>query len=75
MSDLLKTSRASEIFSITGLPDIDVKKTGKKNDEGAALYQVELRGLDIFNPSTMETGGHRGPERARRGCSTPTTTA
>lgn len=53
MSDLLKTSRASEIFSITGLPDIDVRKTGKKNDDGAALYQVELRGLDIFNPSTM----------------------
>jgi adenine-specific DNA-methyltransferase len=54
MSDLLKTSRASEIFSITGLPDIDVKKTGKKNDDGVALYQVELRGLDIFNPATME---------------------
>lgn len=54
MSDLLKTSRASEIFSITGLPDIDVKKTGKKNDDGHALYQVELRGLDMFNPSTME---------------------
>jgi adenine-specific DNA-methyltransferase len=54
MSDLLKTSRASEIFSITGLPDVEVKKTGKKNDDGAALYQVELRGLDIFNPSTME---------------------
>lgn len=54
MSDLLKTSRASEIFSITGLPDVVVRKTGKKNDDGAALYEVELKGLDIFNPSTME---------------------
>ena len=54
MSDLLKTSRASEIFSITGLPDIDVKRTGKKNDDGTALYQVELRGLDMFHPSTKE---------------------
>jgi len=53
MSDLLKTSRASEIFSITGLPDIDIKKTGKKNDDGAPLYQLELRGLDMFNPATM----------------------
>jgi len=54
MSDLLKTSRASEIFSVTGLPDAVLRKTGKKNDEGAALYEVELLGLDIFNPATME---------------------
>ena len=54
MSDLLKTSRASEIFSITGLPDAVVRKTGKKNDDGTALYEVELRGLDIFNPATMD---------------------
>lgn len=54
MSDLLKTSRASEIFSITGLPDAHIYATGKMNDEGAKLYAVELRGLDIFNPATME---------------------
>ena len=54
MSDLLKTSRASEIFSVTGLPDARLRKTGKKNDEGTALYEVELLGLDIFNPATME---------------------
>ena len=54
MSDLLKTSRASEIFSVTGLPDAHIYATGKNNDEGAKLYAVELRGLDIFNPATME---------------------
>jgi adenine-specific DNA-methyltransferase len=54
MSDLLKTSRASEIFSVTGLPDAVVRKTDKKNDDGADLWEVELRGLDIFNPATME---------------------
>ena len=54
MSDLLKTSRASEIFSVTGLPDATLRKTGKKNDEGSALFEVELLGLDIFNPATME---------------------
>jgi len=54
MSDLLKTSRASEIFSVTGLPDAVLRKTGKKNDDGATLYEVELLGLDIFNPATME---------------------
>ncbi|WP_448229696.1 site-specific DNA-methyltransferase [Pseudoxanthomonas mexicana] len=54
MSDLLKTSRASEIFSITGLPDAVVRKTGKKNEDSHPLYEVELKGLDIFNPATME---------------------
>jgi adenine-specific DNA-methyltransferase len=54
MSDLLKTSRASEIFSVTGLPDVVSRKTGKKNEDGDPLYEVELRGLDIFNPATME---------------------
>ena len=53
MSDLLKTSRASEIFSVTGLPDAVIRKTGKKNDGGDVLYEVELKGLDIFHPSTM----------------------
>lgn len=54
MSDLLKTSKASEIFSITGLPDVDLKPGGK-SDGGVPLYQVEVRGLDIFRPDTMET--------------------
>jgi adenine-specific DNA-methyltransferase len=54
MSDLLKTSRASEIFSITGLPDVEVQATGKKNDSGEALYQATLSGLDTFDPSTLK---------------------
>jgi adenine-specific DNA-methyltransferase len=54
MSDLLKTSRASEIFSITGLPDVAVKATGKKNDAGEHLYQATLAGLDLFDPSTLQ---------------------
>lgn len=54
MSDLLKTSKASEIFSITGLPDVTLKTDGKRND-GTTLYQVVIKGLDIFRPDTMET--------------------
>jgi len=56
MSDLLKTSRASEIFSVTGLPDAVLRpaKTAGKATSGAALWEVELRGLDIFHPETME---------------------
>ena len=55
MSDLLKTSKASEIFSITGLPDVEFKPTGEKAPDGQRLYQVELLGLDIFRPHDLET--------------------
>lgn len=55
MSDLLKTTQSSQIFSVTGLPDIDVQPCEEKSSSGARLYQVELRGLDIFNPADMET--------------------
>jgi adenine-specific DNA-methyltransferase len=54
MSDLLKTSRSSEIFSVTGLPDFEVKGTGKKSETGDSLYQATLQGLDIFDPSTLK---------------------
>jgi len=54
MSDLLKTTKNSEIFSITGLPDVRLEKAGKR-DDGTALYRVALRGLDIFLPHLMDT--------------------
>lgn len=54
MSDLLKTSRSSEIFSITGLPDVMLESAGNKPG-GTPLHQVEVKGLDIFRPDTMET--------------------
>jgi adenine-specific DNA-methyltransferase len=54
MSDLLKTSKSSEIFSITGLPDVTLEPV-KKGSNGTQLYHVEVRGLDIFRPDTMET--------------------
>ena len=55
MSDLLKTSRSSEIFSITGLPDVDVSPAGAVRIDGEQLYHVSIKGLDIFRPDTMET--------------------
>jgi len=54
MSDLLKTSKTSEIFSITGLPDVTVEHAGKERD-GTPLHRVVIKGLDIFRPDTMET--------------------
>ena len=40
--------RSSEIFSVCGLPEIEVKmlKGGK--------YQLQLLGMDVFDPVTME---------------------
>jgi len=55
MSDLLKTTRASEIFSITGLPDVAVRRAKKKGPEGEELHEVELKGLDLFDPESMDT--------------------
>jgi adenine-specific DNA-methyltransferase len=48
LGDLLKTMRSSEIFSVCGLPEIKVNKLkdGK--------HQVQLLGLDLFDPVTME---------------------
>jgi adenine-specific DNA-methyltransferase len=54
MSDLLKTTRASQIFSVTGLPDVKLTKLSQKNTVGETLYQVDVKGLDIFNPANME---------------------
>lgn len=54
MDDLLKTSLTDQLFSITGLPDARVVSAGIR-DDGRALYQVELLGLDTFRPDTMDT--------------------
>jgi adenine-specific DNA-methyltransferase len=54
MGDLLKTMRSSQIFSITGLPDVKVTIAPPEEPGGPQRYQVELRGLDVFDPTTME---------------------
>jgi adenine-specific DNA-methyltransferase len=54
MSDLLKTTKGSEIFSITGLPDVSLELAGEEKD-GTPLHRVVIKGLDIFRPDTMET--------------------
>ena len=54
MGDLLKNMRSSHIFSVCGLPEIAVRKVKGKKDE-PERYEVELLGLDTFDPSTMAT--------------------
>jgi adenine-specific DNA-methyltransferase len=59
MGDLLKTMRSSQVFSVTGLPDVAVAPLPPEEKGGPDRYQVELRGLDVFDPTTMATD-HRG---------------
>lgn len=55
MSDLLKTSQASQVFAVTGLPDVRLERLERRGTDGAPLYQVSLLGLDIFRPQDLET--------------------
>jgi adenine-specific DNA-methyltransferase len=56
MGDLLKNMRSSQIFSVCGLPEAEVRKAKKSN--GIQQYEVELLGLDVFDPVAMEA--HHG---------------
>ncbi len=58
VGDLLKTTRASQIFTVFGQPDV----AWKRNDDGT--YVVELRGVDIYNPLTGQTEHSQGSEVA-----------
>src|SRR5206468_12097028 len=55
MGDLLKNMRSSQIFSVCGLPEVKVSKVenpkkASYKEKLEAQYQVELLGLDVFDP-------------------------
>ena len=54
MGDLLRNLRSSQIFSVCGLPDVRIRKSGTHD------YQVELLGLDVFDPIEMESDHREG---------------
>ena len=58
VGDLLKTTRASQIFTVYGQPDIRVTR---QKDE---TYVVELIGVDIYDPVTGESYHSRGEDAA-----------
>jgi adenine-specific DNA-methyltransferase len=60
MGDLLKNMRSSQIFSVCGLPEIDVRNAEHKEGEPNGRKQVELLGLDVFDPVTMEVSHSAG---------------
>jgi adenine-specific DNA-methyltransferase len=72
MGDLLKNMRSSQIFSVCGMPEISLRKTAtpqleearRQNTQHAApteqWFEVELIGLDVFDPVTMEVDHRTG---------------
>jgi len=56
MGDLLKNLRSSQVFSVCGLPDVEVIKT----EEGK--YQVKLLGVDVFDPITVRSDSRSGDD-------------
>jgi adenine-specific DNA-methyltransferase len=60
MGDLLKTMRSSQIFSVAGLPDVAVRKLPAEEPGGEGRYEVELLGLDVFDPVEMDVEHRAG---------------
>jgi adenine-specific DNA-methyltransferase len=56
MGDLLKNMRSSQIFSVCGLPDVQIHKAS------GGKIQVELKGLDVFDPISMESKPYQGSD-------------
>lgn len=61
MGDLLKNMRSSQIFSVCGLPEVEIRRKRGKDDQ-PDTYQVELLGLDVFDPTTMDAEHRRGDD-------------
>jgi adenine-specific DNA-methyltransferase len=59
MGDLLKNMRSSQIFSVCGLPEI---KLHRREQNGTPTYQVELLGLDVFDPATLAVEHRKGSD-------------
>lgn len=62
MGDLLKNMRSSQIFSVCGLPEIKIHKAKPAATGGPPRYEVELVGLDTFDPTTMDTDHRVGTD-------------
>jgi adenine-specific DNA-methyltransferase len=58
VGDLLKTSRASQLFTVFGSPDVK----SEKQKDGSCI--VRLLGVDIYDPNTGELRQSRGEDVA-----------
>ena len=62
MGDLLKNMRSSQVFSVCGMPEAEVRRVKAQSKDEPTKYEVELLGMDVFDPTTMEVLNRRGDE-------------
>lgn len=62
MGDLLKNMRSSQIFSVCGLPEVKIHKVKPERKGEPERYQVEILGLDVFDPVTIKTDHRDGDD-------------
>ena len=66
MGDLLKNMRSSQIFSVCGQPEVKIHRLKHPSPQPSpsrgegVQYQIELLGLDVFDPVTMEVDHRTG---------------
>jgi adenine-specific DNA-methyltransferase len=62
MGDLLKNMRSSQIFSVCGQPDVALRTVPSPEDgiPNQTYYEVQLKGLDVFDPVTMDIDTRSG---------------
>jgi adenine-specific DNA-methyltransferase len=62
MSDLLKNTRSSQVFSVCGMPEAELRQVKAKEKDGPTKYEVELLGMDVFDPTTLEVNHRKGDD-------------
>ncbi len=62
MGDLLKNMRSSQVFSVCGMPEAELRRVKPQSKDETPKYEVELLGMDVFDPTTMEVLNRSGDE-------------
>ena len=62
MSDLLKNTRSSQVFSVCGMPEAELRQVKPREKDGPTKYEVELLGMDVFDPTTLEVNHRKGDD-------------
>lgn len=62
MSDLLKNTRSSQVFSVCGMPEVELRRIKPTENHEATRFEVELLGMDVFDPITLEVNHRTGED-------------
>jgi adenine-specific DNA-methyltransferase len=62
MSDLLKNTRSSQVFSVCGMPEVELRRIKPAEKHDPTRFAVELLGMDVFDPITLEVNHRTGED-------------